>query len=489
MANDEGSQLSSHDEFTKFPRLAALAKLVSEGIHIGEHHLETEQTIAIFQRYRVLEDFNSCVEEASKTQVSWTEDSKPLNVPKFARTDWKDDAPSKAFDRLHQTLLAHAEFCESDRHEILLKMVGARFEQMTFDAIVIPCDNQEKLVEARFSAEDALGLNHNQPRTFVHSLCRTVESLENTHPLMVPNFIFDGAGKTKLRYIPSEGFPNPEISVDTTLKFLQEQRYLSKPYEGGIFETEDKTVLELVLAQSLLHLLRSPWTELPWCSTSIKFLRNLQSDELIDVHRPYAAYLLKPRLHGKSTLNQFAETMTSFARLLLEIESGRAVEMGDSKCTDTHRVNIQLYAEMNRREQNYEVRGLVKHAVENCLKFKAILDDVMHKTDSEIEHSSDYYIRKALYEKVIHHLENNLAAIENHRDLFRQLNLRMPHRPVETSVLQDGIAEPPEIVPSIPAAESRLHIVAQVQRDMKPPVNAYHRMNRVTMFDSSESTE
>lgn len=469
MPASNDSQLFS-DPLFEFSKLRALAKLLSRGdfdyVRAHEANLNLEQKLEVYQTgCWTLKDFNSCVEEADKSRSA--EFGGSFNAAQFSRTNWKDEAPSQASIRLHQILRTKISHCQCERHETLLKMNGLEFEQITFDMFIVPCSKQDRLQEVRFSPRRMSVQALAQNLIFVHRLCDTIEQFSSDESPAVVRFFFedrDEASQSQLRCIRSSDRCDSDISVDTTLESLVKEEYMLKPSEGGAFDKDDKAVLELSMAQSLLHLLRSPWMERTWSAPLVRFVRQQDTDELLDIHHPYISYLLEPlkeskaeQLSDNKRLAQYTEMITSFARMLLEIETGKAVDLIDSISTDTKRLSNFLDAEMNRRDQNYELRSNVQKAIDNCLKFLALLEATRQAGPKG---SLDYQISEVIYMNIIQPLEKNLSSIPNHGTMLVRRNLRIRQRHIETAADQGPFAGP--IMPQMPIAAQHHHKVHKV---------------------------
>ncbi|KAI0103316.1 hypothetical protein GGR51DRAFT_524538 [Nemania sp. FL0031] len=435
----------SPDEIARFPELRKLAELQLPDISNldPEIYLKLNQPHRIYSDgYRTLADFNTCIQEAVKLQGSNL--IPRLNLARFYSTNWEDMAPSQISASLHRVLRSKISHCSCDRHEVLLKMNGRKLARMAFDMIIIPCHKQDTLREVEFFPAESIDQTFAQRSVFVHRLCDTIRSLDGSvreSPVVI-KFYFEESSKgdqdTKLRFVKSDRLSNSRISIKTALDSLVNDSYLLNSRKGNRFDYGDKAVLELSLAQSLLHLLQTPWMERQWSTPSVRFVQKLDDNELIDIHHPYISCLLLPRTPSEpetssdgERLVQYQRIIMLFSRVLLEIETGRPVELSESLLTDKKKAIEFLTAEVDRRNHQFELRGNVQSAIRNCLQFQ---DTLRQRAKLNCHENLDYGISKVIYDEVVRPLETNLSTIENHEELLVYRNLQLRQQPTYTSL-------------------------------------------------------
>ncbi|KAF3291492.1 hypothetical protein TWF970_000705 [Orbilia oligospora] len=414
-----------------FTKLRALAKFVDIALEDGTDleqaccaYLRLDRTSEDYEEgVDVLSSFNTCFESpdvsGSPKQLDFTY---ALEIPK---TRWDDIGPSNSSGLLFDILRKKVGGCQGgqkQKHQVMLRLNGFQLEDnpMAFDAFFHPCRQSDFWQESRFTPT---GKNtHNfARREFIHNLCNYVHCYSEESNLTVLNIAFD---KKQLFATTSDILAHAGASPEMSLEDLLESKFLRKPTAGGVFNPGDKAVLALSLSRCLLHFFQGPWMERPWSAESVHFLEKKVHSEILDIHHPYIRYAM-PNEGTAVTEPKFAKfqtVMLSFARLLLEIETGERIVIDSLLESKPEDVRESLSDILDRQD---EPRGPYYLAVEGCLKFKASLASVQRR-DPKME--LDYHIRKVIYTTVVKHLEQNLSYFRNHKKLLGRRNVQVADR-------------------------------------------------------------
>ncbi|KAK6525214.1 hypothetical protein TWF694_005360 [Orbilia ellipsospora] len=417
----------------RYPKLQALGKVVTATFQDGADILEScaaylnlEQTADEYiEGVNILSSFNTCLESSDVCGgFNQLDFSYPLDIP---RTQWKDVEPSTFSNRLLGVLHKKVTGCPSGQekhHQAMLRLNGFQLEDrpLVFDVFFLTCRHPNYWQESRFmSRTNQLGTQKSAPRPeFVHNLCDHIDRYRQgkSNPTVL-NISFDERRlfATTADLLAHSGAP-PAMSLEDLLR----RGFFRKPTAGGMFSPGDKAVLTLSLARCLLHLFQSPWMRQPWTAESVQFLHKSRPIEILDVHHPYVRYILPRNDDDETTepeLAKYRKVMLSFARLLLEIDTGDTITASNTLSGDPDDLGYALSDILDCRD---EPRGPYHQAIEGCLKFKFLLASMQKR---EPKANPDYQIRKVIYTGVIEHLEQNLSRFRNHRNLLVRRNLRM----------------------------------------------------------------
>ncbi|KAJ8129670.1 hypothetical protein O1611_g3958 [Lasiodiplodia mahajangana] len=246
----------------------------------------------------------------------------------------------------------------------------------------------------------------------ISDVCGTIREFENR--------------KFRIRFDKEDLWYNradPQSPVSTnnsrmiSLGDLLERGFFSNERDGDIFSPNDKAVLTLSLARSLIHLWQGLWTRGPWTAESIRFV--YATNEILDRHNPYINCTVarsteeEPQLI-KPTLHDLELSVLGFAQLLAEIEIGQRIRLDLSTLTiESFRQGIENAMKPRRNEFG---RADYNAAVEKCLQFTVLLRRrYTYEKDGLLDGRDDLLAvaRDILYINIIKPLEKNFCQIPN----------------------------------------------------------------------------
>ncbi|KAI0186317.1 peptidase S8/S53 domain-containing protein [Xylaria flabelliformis] len=202
--------------------------------------------------------------------------------------------------------------------------------------------------------------------------------------------------------------PHPNDSRMLTLGYLLENGFFGKNRDGDIFSLNDKAVLALSLARSLVHLWHGLWTRGPWTADTIRFLQ--VTNEILDRHNPYVTCALMKSIGYeiqpfKPTLDDLQLSVLGFAQLLVEIETGERLQLDVASVPlEDFRDGIETVMEPRKNEFG---RGYYNTAIQRCLQFLALLRRELKNGEEDLLSLA----RNILYNNIIEPLEKNFSQI------------------------------------------------------------------------------
>ena len=161
-----------------------------------------------------------------------------------------------------------------------------------------------------------------------------------------------------------------------------------------------------------------------WYSETIYFLQKDDEAMVVDIHFPYikcslSGSVLEPDLRSCQLM------VISFARVLLEIETGKSIEAGIAVTAESaDEIEIAL------GDSIYDLRNRwgLKHyvaAVDGCLSFSRSLQQERKRSPAR---DLLHVMAKVLYEQVVVHLESNMGLLPNFQQALTPRNLPLHRR-------------------------------------------------------------
>ncbi|KAI0474575.1 hypothetical protein F4859DRAFT_73277 [Xylaria cf. heliscus] len=203
-----------------------------------------------------------------------------------------------------------------------------------------------------------------------------------------------------------------------TLKYMLDCQFFSNGRDGEVFNRNDKAILTLSLARSLVHWL---WMQGPWTAESIWFI--CVTDEIPDKHHPYVTCdLIKITEDGHQPINPTKNILwrwvLCFAQLLVEIETGNRMDIHPSY-TPFMEFKTKVVSTME-PSKSYYARESYNRAIQNCLNFKLLLARESRNRTGDLLVSA----RNVLY-NIIKPLEENFSLIPSLENTRRLRSLRI----------------------------------------------------------------
>ena len=233
-----------------------------------------------------------------------------------------------------------------------------------------------------------------------------------------------------------------ETSPTKSLADLLRSGVLLEPIcsKDGVFTSGDKAVLALSLSRCLLHFFRGSWMHEIWTARNIHFLHKpADSGDLIyDIHHPYVTCSLAtstaedpPVWHA----NDCQSFLSAFANLLVEIETGKLIDMDIKLPHETFKSKIwQLLWNLERGPRRSEIKQYIQ-AIHGCINFTQDLTSP-HRTgaawrlDDTLEPApltfSPKEVRKVIYNKVVKNLERHFASFPTSTTVLHSDGLFIP---------------------------------------------------------------
>jgi len=118
---------------------------------------------------------------------------------------------------------------------------------------------------------------------------------------------------------------HPEAEPTISLHDLLKHGMLKDRYK---FYHNDKKILVYTLSHALLYLHEGPWLQNLWTLDNLFFMYETDTSKVYNVHQPYISCVLSPDPPPLGTLDSLHQypLIFSFAKLLLELETGEEIE-------------------------------------------------------------------------------------------------------------------------------------------------------------------
>ncbi|KAK0659788.1 hypothetical protein QBC41DRAFT_44083 [Cercophora samala] len=403
----------------KYPKLERLGRLLEDsGIPACHEFIHVHQRLSDFQDgIRKAWHLNKCLANLQKTAP--TKRFRPPAPQRIPRTKWENTTPWDLSSRLFQKL--YNSICQNQDHKVKLQLNGFDMDSFVtlpihFNLFLPSCPTKDHWQECHCRAISPRKLNSlSEDVKIIIDLCDDVQSLIQRHHLptiLAIHFeVVEPGHKYYLWHDPEhqahtsrhnqhEG-AMPTISLDHLIR----RGLLTDIPDGGVFGMNDKAVLALSLARCFLHLWGTNWLKDPWTADNIHFLA--QSDEIWNPHHPFLHCSLDNSTPPSS--NQARLSLFSFARLLLEIETGRRIDVDPSTVTEDDFEDIILSIldargdRFGRREYNA--------AVDGCFHVFALVNKQRNEAGGMADELN--IMRKAIYDAIVEPLEQNFNLIPN----------------------------------------------------------------------------
>lgn len=254
--------------------------------------------------------------------------------------------------------------------------------------------------------------------TFMDDIC---DSLRVSRKSLRIHFFDNNLYSIPERKLPSHG---NDVSI-VTLSTLLDQGYLQSIMLNGAFTYEDKAVLTLSLGRCLLHLFGTPWIH-QWSASDVHFLRKTNAgsgcEEILNIHHPYLMCPLTRVEVEHFDLAHSHLVLLSFAKLLLEIETGDRIKTKFD--IGTEEFVQELYPILERVQSKHEDYAA---AIHGCLSFKIQVREYGYACRRTRE-GKLASARKCLYEHIIKKLEINFDRIPHPEQSLEPRNLHLEKR-------------------------------------------------------------
>ncbi|KAI0439844.1 hypothetical protein F4803DRAFT_553624 [Xylaria telfairii] len=323
-------------------------------------------------------------------------------VQKLPRTNWESRKATELSDRLYQ-LLGKAICNGSRMHTAELQLDGFKLDESCIknslvQDILVSCPIGNGRHECR-----CISIMPNStvaPDAILSDFCGSIR-LFRPRPF---NIHFDEDDLWYNKSHPETPAHNNNSGM-LTLGNLLDYGFFGNDRDGDIFSLNDKAVLALSLARSLVHLWHGLWTRCQWTAESIQFPHT--TNEILNRHRPFVTCTLTKSTESpmKPTADELQLSVLGFAQLLAEIETGKRIHL-DHSFTSVEDFKDGIEIAMESRKNEFGRRDY-NNAVQKCLQFMALLrrESVDRKEDLLT------VARNVLYTNIIEPLEKNFNQI------------------------------------------------------------------------------
>ncbi|KAI0441645.1 peptidase S8/S53 domain-containing protein [Xylaria telfairii] len=294
--------------------------------------------------------------------------------------------------------------CKSSQtHSVLLNLKGLQppkpqDQQAEFEILLSLCQKQDSWQETfcRILYENADG-SDDRGNMLVESVCKAAHDAKDYHEML--HIIVQG--ESLYQHNDNKDTMYPAAVGIITVSELLDSGFLGR-IDG--LNLEDRSIIALNLAQSLLQLHNGPWLQALWTPDTIIFLYTKGGgDEFSIIHNAFVRCTIPsspPNLSGKfGHLDKYA-LLLSFGRLLLELAKGKRLPN-----ETTANGGFSPYMTLKKNFKNeVNTKGLTndyKAAIEGCLNFHKF---VRQETDANEEDR----IRTAIFKRIVQPLDNNL---------------------------------------------------------------------------------
>ncbi|TRX94162.1 hypothetical protein FHL15_004930 [Xylaria flabelliformis] len=330
--------------------------------------------------------------------------SRASGTQEFSRTNWESRKATDFSDRLYYHLV-EAICDQSPPHKAELQLDGFKLdESCTKNSLVqglfLSCPTGDGWRQCRCAS--VLRNSAIRSHVVLSDICGSIRLSKS----QVFSIEFDEEDLLYNKFNPQSPVYADDFRV-LTLGYLLEHGFFGKDRDGDIFSLNDKAVLALSLARSLVHLWHGMWTRGPWTADTIRFLHT--TNEILDRHSPYVNCDLESTRDElkpfKPTLGDLQLSVLGFAQLLVEIETGERIHL-DVASGSLEDFKDCIEAVMDSRKNEFG-RGDYNTAVQKCLQFKALLRRELQNGEEDLLSLS----RNILYTNIIEPLEKNFNQI------------------------------------------------------------------------------
>lgn len=206
-------------------------------------------------------------------------------------------------------------------------------------------------------------------------------------------------------FFPLKSPAAPTKSLWELLKQGDAGRYPSEDENSEFFSPEDKEMICLNLALSLLHLSTTHWRRPSWCSDrntgeGIFFLRDPATQKIVDKTHPYLSCQLHDRPKSRDDDNLVCDPqLLDFAKLIMEIRMWKRLPLScrEGKLSK-EQLRLDLLKLINDRRHFRDKDDMFKRAVKACL-------DTAGKEAAQDETSKDR-LHNYIFDKIVRPLDH-----------------------------------------------------------------------------------
>ncbi|KAK4652897.1 hypothetical protein QC762_503500 [Podospora pseudocomata] len=384
-----------------------LGRIIQESGDRACHKLiNFHQRMANFQEgVRKAWHLNKCLANLRKTAP--TKRFRPPAAQRIPRTKWENTTPRDLSSRLFEKL--YSSVCQNQDHQVKLQLNGFDMDSFLappihFNLFLPSCPTNNLWQECQCRAIVPRNVNSlPEDVEMIVDLCEDIRALNENHHLPTVLAIHFEVVEPGHRYYL---WHDPKYQLDTPQHFQDAKPTISLDYlicsgfltdipEGGVFGMNDKAVLALSLSRCFLHLWGAYWLKDPWTAGNIHFLA--RSDEIWNPHHPF----IHCSLDNSSPTSSIQATISlvSFAKLLLEIETGTRIDVDPSSVTQDEFEDTIIW----KREYNA--------AVDGCFHIFALVNKQSNEAGGVVDELD--MMRKAIYDAIVEPLEQNFNLIPN----------------------------------------------------------------------------
>ncbi|XDG04958.1 hypothetical protein ABKA04_004573 [Annulohypoxylon sp. FPYF3050] len=217
--------------------------------------------------------------------------------------------------------------------------------------------------------------------------------------------------------VSSDTFPLKQLDMTPkiSLRCLMDKGFLKERY---IFYPNDKKVLAYTLAHGLLNLYDSPWLQNLWTPDNIFFAYSAHDNMLYNIHQPYVACVMAMETQPLGTLDELHKypMIFSFAKLLLELETGQMIEAKKKSKAG----NLSLWYTLQDYCRDWSKQQLGKgyaKALEACVNFPQYYI-------REKKSNSDITVPQVILKYIVRQLEGEVDVLRKEEWGTRDLDLK-----------------------------------------------------------------
>ncbi|KAF8855673.1 hypothetical protein BDZ45DRAFT_727983 [Acephala macrosclerotiorum] len=235
----------------------------------------------------------------------------------------------------------------------------------------------------------------------------------------------------------------PTKSLWELLKQGDAGRDRNEDENSEFFSPEDKEMICLNLALSLLHLSTTHWRSPSWCSDrntgeGIFFLRDPATQKIVDKTHPYLSYQLHDRPKSKDDDSITCDPqLLDFAKLIMEIRMWKRLPLSNKGGKlSKEQLRLYLLTLINDRGHFRQKDDMFKRAVKACL-------DTAGKEAAQDETSKDR-LHNYIFDKIVRPLDNYAEFPEFTMSTSADSLPQTPENPPESLFdwkKEDGITE------------------------------------------------